>query len=75
MSYLQENWIPVKGLEIYFDVSNLGNIKSKARKYLTGKYQVKRNKPDRILTARITKNYRYIMMAVSDKNIKYRKEY
>lgn len=67
-----EIWKDVKGLEKYFQVSSLGRIKSKERKYkLFGSLET--IKPEHILQPRIVRNYPYVMLDIKSDSFKYRK--
>lgn len=45
-----EVWLPIKGYEDLYEVSNLCNVKSLAKKIQRGKYNAWRNLPEKILS-------------------------
>lgn len=61
---LKENWKPIKDYEEYYEISNLGNIRSISHKCNTGlNYQSLVTKKGKILTPSITKGYKTITLS------------
>jgi NUMOD4 motif/HNH endonuclease len=63
-----EIWKPIRGLENYYAVSNLGAVKSLERKTSLGT-----KKLETILTQRIVRNYQYVMLDVCDGEFRFRR--
>ncbi len=67
-----EEWKDVVGLEKYFQVSNLGRVKSKPRRYkLFG--SIDTLKSESILQPRVVRNYLYVMLEIKSDTFVYRR--
>lgn len=65
---MEEVWLPVKGFERYYEVSNLGNVKSVPR-LVSVRGGGKRLVPSKILSPSFSSRYVNVMMWVEGKQI------
>ena len=68
-----EIWRKIKGLENYFAVSNLGNVKSFARDFFAGNHMQKKHKEETILRPRITRGYYSIILDIAVGEFRFRR--
>jgi hypothetical protein len=61
----QEIWLPIKGYEGYYEVSNLGKVKSLAKEWVTSERWGVRKKQETILITKISRGYERVVLCVN----------